>query len=139
MRSCRVDPDNLRAVLVMACKGRSMRPARSQDNPNTTTTMMARARSERVQSWRRASCLQLVLGLVEEDRQGDAVDEYIPLHVSGVDAGDGPELESARGDLELLRDGRPGLFGSDGQTVAHHEVVGGDEDDARQQEQAPIP
>ena len=59
MRSCSVDSDSLRAVLVMACSGCSIRPASSQAEPKVMTVMMARASSDQVQSWRSASSLQL--------------------------------------------------------------------------------
>ena len=61
MRSCSVDSESRRAVLVIACSGRSMRPASSQASPKVITAMMARARSDLSPQLAERLLLQLAL------------------------------------------------------------------------------
>ncbi len=82
---------------------------------------------------------QLVLGVVDENRKRDAVDGDVALHRAGIQSRHMGELEGFRGDAELLRHRRARLLGRDVQTVADQVVVGGDKDDASEQEQTPIP
>jgi hypothetical protein len=59
IRSCRVLPSSRLAVAVIACSGRSTRPATSQPSPTEASAISPRAMPDWVRSWLRAAACSL--------------------------------------------------------------------------------